>query len=610
MQGSQLMPSAASADGRPSELSLTTSSPGVTYPFAAGALARLLRLQQPPPTSTLQSRIRSAASSLPGQPLTAAILVAMVDLIHDRLQQLRPHESSWATARDAVLKCLNAGDFPSINDYDNYPSSATTASSTVEWKPIHPGHMQIHRHVVADVLAAPSRPADSSFHVGRPTRPSTSMDACLDNLVNCGVIQRSAHHADPTMSLFLKPKDAFSARVICDLRPLNGMYTRKPPSFSLPSIPLICAITRSWPACFYTKLDVSAYFHSLSLHPTDKARLSPAGLTGEPFTFQYGGSSWTWLRLPFGWSWAPVLAQHVMEQLVREALQAYPDVLGPVYYDDVLLLGSDPDRLREATLRCVRHLELHNLRLSYHKCVLEPALTIEWIGKSLRHHAVSNSQGRTRQVAGLFAGVARCFHTRPLRRLLGWTQWFCSHFPGATRCLHPLYALLHTPEFTGIPWSGLWAFAMAVALGSCSVAWPRPASLHILHADACAAKGTVGICNYDGSEGCTLEIPPQFLAEYVSAPRAQQTSELYGTALVIACAALSGHNLLLFSDSSACVGWFSGLRLPPTRHQAQLLLAAATLQTLCAVDCTLRWVPSELNLADSWSRKAPRARGE
>ena len=92
---------------------------------------------------------------------------------------------------------------------------------------------------------------------------------------------------------------------------------------------------------------------------------------------------------------------------------------------------------------------------------------------------------------------------------------------------------------------------------------------------------------------------------YARAPDAQQTAELYGVTLAVACAAVSRKHLLLLSDSSACVGWFSGLRLPPTRQQAQLLLSAAILQTLSGIEVTVRWVPGPMNLADSWSRSTP-----
>ena len=87
------------------------------------------------------------------------------------------------------------------------------------------------------------------------------------------------------MSLFLKDKDEHSSRVICDLRPLNSRYRCRPPRFTLPSISGLMNITKYWDTAFFTKLDITAYFHSLSLAPPDLERLHPH-LTAYPFVFK------------------------------------------------------------------------------------------------------------------------------------------------------------------------------------------------------------------------------------------------------------------------------------------------------------------------------------
>ena len=66
--GNQPTQSAALAAGDQSARSLTTYFPGAKYRSAIGALNRLIRLQQAPPVSLLQSRVRSAAAALPKQP--------------------------------------------------------------------------------------------------------------------------------------------------------------------------------------------------------------------------------------------------------------------------------------------------------------------------------------------------------------------------------------------------------------------------------------------------------------------------------------------------------------------------------------------------------------
>ena len=559
---------------------------------------KLLHLQRPPPVSALQSRIRSAARDLPQHRLSIAIVLAMVDFLHDRLQLVRKHESSWAFVRPALLQFLKASDYPDIDNYYN----DSPASSTVAWKPIHPGQLQMHPAVVDEVLKKPSQSTEPAHRAARSTAPSPPMDQCVFNLASEGVISPLERASDPTLSLFLKPKDETTARIICDLRPLNSMYDRKPPRFHLPSTALLLHSTRWWQRSFFTKMDVNAYFHSLSLGKADLNRLLPTGFTGDPFVFSYRGRAWSWRRLPFGWSWAPCLAQRQMELLVSEVMVDFPMVLWLVYYDDLLLAAEDPDILSHATRACLGHLLSRNLKLSLHKCSLNPAERIEWIGKEIAHQQVHNTSTRTRQLAGFLVALGNCRRQRLLRRLIGWLSWFCSHFPGATRCMQPLYQLLYADLADGLPWWALWSSALAVTLGCVKVQWPTRSSLSILYCDACAAKGTVGVCEPLGLEGVTTSIPSELLAEYRTASFAQQTAELYGVTVSVALAALEETNLLLLTDSSACVGWFSGLKIPPNKQQGRLLLAAAVLQTLYGATATLRWVPGELNPADRWSR--------
>ena len=210
------------------------------------------------------------------------------------------------------------------------------------------------------------------------------------------------------MFLFLKPKDEHTARVICDLRPLNGLYPCAPPAFSLPSISSLVSTTRWWPDCHFTKLDISAYFHSLSLAPDDLCRLSPPGMPTHPFVFHYKQQSWVWLRLPFGWSWAPALAQTQMLDLVNMALLQQPDVLGLVYYDDVLLACPDSVRLRAATQYLVDYLRANNLRVADHKCCLDPMSEIDWVGKHVGNYTMRNTDTRKRQLAGVPMVLSMC----------------------------------------------------------------------------------------------------------------------------------------------------------------------------------------------------------
>ena len=222
----------------------------------------------------------------------------------------------------------------------------------------------------------------------------------------------------------------------------------------------------------------------------------------------------------------------------------------------------------------------------------------------MQHRSSSNTDARTRQLAGAINGISQCRSAHTLRRLLGWTSWYSSHFPGASRALGPAYTLLQTSLRNGLPWGSLWGFAVAIALGCCQVEWCADAmkGVCVLYADACAASRTVGVCSHNGSRGFTTQVPSGLMVGYAKDSDAQQTAELYGVCLSAVTAALAGRSALVFTDR-ACLGWFSGERQPPALRQAQLLLGTSILKTLSAVDLTVRWVPGKLNLADSWSRR-------
>ena len=526
----------------------------------------------------------------------------MVDLIHDRLQTVAPHQSDWPKMRPNIVRYILDGDVVDFADY--YDPVTGTRITRLEWKDLHPGCFTISKAVVDSVLNGAGAPVHSSRHAVHSTFTSDAMDHCIRNLQAEQIITASPQTIPATMSLFLKPKDEHSARVICDLRPLNGLYTTNPPSFSLPSLSGLVSTTRWWPSCFFTKLDINAYFHSLGLEPTDLRRLCPPDIPTHPFVFHYRDQCWMWMRLPFGWSWAPALAQLQMQELVNTALLAFPDVLGLVYYDDILMASPNDAVLQLATTHLVDYLQQHGLRISEHKCVCAPVRAIDWIGKRVGHCSVSNNNTRERQIAGFIVALARCRSVRLLRRLLGWVSWFSSHFPGANRALAPAYALLRQNVHDGLPWAVLWSLCFTLALGTCHVHWSQDSGtgLSTLCTDAAASNGTIGICDCTGANGTTIQIPDGLLEPYEKSADAQQIAELYGVAVAITAAALEKRSAMIFTDNKACEAWFAGERIPITNHQANILLASSIIRTLHSVDFYIRWIPGALNPADSWSR--------
>lgn len=406
------------------------------------------------------------------------------------------------------------------------------------------------------------------------------------------------------MSLFLKGKDQHTTRVLCDLRPLNRLYNCTPPSFSLPRVHTVEEVAHQWTQVWFTKMDISAYFHSLMLDKADVPLLSPEGCNSPIFTFEYKGQCFEWLRLPFGWSWAPAIAQATMQAIVNESLRLYPQVLRLVYYDDVLLAAPQPDVLRQATQVCCLALEQNGLRISRHKCVFEPEQSVTWLGKVIKPFCVHNSTERMIKLADVTRTMANCRSHRTMRHIVGWLQWFASHHRGACRPLLPLYAQLHDPLLARASWRSLWGFATTMVLGCLPHHWRSPPEHGpALFVDAYAA-GRGGGAAYTAGDGVTFEIPPVVFANNTADANGQQTAELFccctGIALKLLESQPEGGPIL--TDSLCCVHWLAGDRLPANRVQAQLLTAMCILRLAYNTVVPVIWVPSEVNLADTWSR--------
>lgn len=600
--GSPLKRSGASDAGNRSGLSHTTSSLGMMSRSAVGGLLHLLRLLHPPPVATLNSRIRGARRTLPNRPLTVSLVIAMIDLIHDRLQHLHPHTSDWSAFRPAVLHYINTNDLVPYDDYYRNPTTSAAATVTT-WKPIIPGHSTVPSATITEILNKPTNPVSPQCFPVFSTHTSSVMDACVSNLHSQGIIEPSPQLLPPTMTLFLKPKDERSSRVICDLRPLNGLYRTTPPRFKLPSLPALLTLFSSWPACYFGKLDITAYFHSLALQPSDLLKLTPPHHTTHPFVFIYRGACWVWKRLPFGWCWAPVIAQTHMEHLVTSVISYHTNISTSTYYDDILLAGPCASLLRAHIRNTISRLVDSGLAISPSKCVLEPVTSIDWIGKRLSHRSIHNTGPRVKQLASIIVGLSQCRTKHGLRRILGWSSWFCSHFAGASRSLSVAYWLLNSKAFHSLTWDSLWGFSLSIALGCCHAtrATKKP-SVVSLFADACASNNAVGICDVSGLNGIALSVPDWFTLNYRQRCDAQQTCELFGVILALSLCIKLNSSAFVYTDNAACYWWFSRFRIPSSPQQAQLLLASSIMRGLTDTDMTVQWISTSENLADRWSR--------
>jgi hypothetical protein len=154
----------------------------------------------------------------------AALILAMMDLAHDRLAEILGLKSSWRDVRGEVLAHLESDSLVPPSEYYQLPNGEFQ-SNPESWKPIRAGCSTIDSYVVDWAINSASIPNTEMALRPGFTRQSPAMDACIQNMADEGVIAPGQVHDSVTMSLFLKPKDAHSARVICDLRPLNSLST-------------------------------------------------------------------------------------------------------------------------------------------------------------------------------------------------------------------------------------------------------------------------------------------------------------------------------------------------------------------------------------------------
>ena len=114
---------------------------------------------------------------------------------------------------------------------------------------------------------------------------------------------------------FLTYKSKTKARLICDLRQYNTRFHSlfsKPPAFQLPTLEAL-SFRRSSPL-FFTKLDIANCFWSISL---------PAKVRGS-FVLKSSLGLLQTRRLPFGWSWSPLLAHSFIRTVLAPLRHLLP----------------------------------------------------------------------------------------------------------------------------------------------------------------------------------------------------------------------------------------------------------------------------------------------
>lgn len=152
----------------------------------------------------------------------------------------------------------------------------------------------------------------------RIRRLSRRMYATADYLVQQGIAQEdNAIHS--ALQIFLTPKKNGNGRLVINARDLNA-YFKPPPRMELPSLHEV--ITYVMRAEVAASADAKSYFYQIPL----PSILRPYFGFRVPRHSRGGGfRSFSFSRLPMGWSWAPSLAQHLANLLAGDDAMAWVD---------------------------------------------------------------------------------------------------------------------------------------------------------------------------------------------------------------------------------------------------------------------------------------------
>jgi len=340
--------------------------------------------------------------------------------------------------------------------------------------------------------------------------------------------------------------------------------------------------------------------------------------------------------LPMGFSWAPFLAQRVLEFVVDQAGLAGETELyhgcGAVplkkwatlcYLDDFTVIVKRATRAAaraEAdTLLGRFKRELEQKGLGSHKDQSGEVLVSLGVVVDCRDGEIT-LRPRPDKFATLLEATrevlrSRSVHARTLQRLLGhWVWWLQLRRP-LYSVLHAIYPLLSESGVCGrirLPEEVKRELQLLVWLAPtvrCSLAWPVAQQIHMV--DAGPSLGAVVYSE--------LESPPAFSGEVEPPPRhqwrlaikrpwAHQEHNNLGEGRTVlwavarcARAGMRRRVAVVFSDSQVVIGAFDkGRSSSPSLNQ--LCRRYAALCVAFQLKCVLKYVPSALNWADGPSR--------
>jgi hypothetical protein len=385
---------------------------------------------------------------------------------------------------------------------------------------------------------------------------------------------------------------------------LNSNCPTPPPKFRLPTLLEVGAILhlhhlRSGTASIAT-IDLANCFWSILLPPSNVGCVR----IGTP------SHTYALLRIPFGWTHAPALAQ----QVVHRYLSPLPPLPSAAldshtvqYLDDASFISSSPTSLTHSISLAIARLQSAGFLLSP-KSNLEPQASAIFIGKR-----IDAARGTISNLPAYYAGVVfqwlalalGPFTRRKASRLLGKLIWLAQPSRRILPFLAgPYAALRHGPPFTART-SHNFSSSILEALAITFASWrsdsipthPPPHSASFFTDAARAPWGTYYVGVWEASMGSRFFPCPQWVLT-------QQAAELFAAYKALSLAAFRHTRLLrLHVDNHAAIhSLLRGRASSPLVPQNRILRRITYLLHWSGITAAIHYVPSALNPADPLSR--------
>lgn len=434
-------------------------------------------------------------------------------------------------------------------------------------------------------------------------RPGSTLSSLLAEARDHGVVRPAPPATRATMSLLVAAKGS-RAKLMADARPLNALPVPYPPPRRwLRRDDVESALRgRSW---YFCTLDVRRCFDSIvvpsALRPllTVHVRAAPGA---QPTALSFS-------RLPFGWAWAPVLAQELVERIVTAALPKPRDAVVAVYLDDILVAAATATRAEAVAAAIATALSAAGFSVAEEKSQLSAAQQVEYIGFRWSSCGTSTPIAPCTPAEVRAALCGRPLTTRLAARVAGRVLW------GAPYLAPFLLPLRVAQPGSPTPRAAINAAAAAASLAARALSSPTgewrafkagdrlgPA---VIFTDAAASVGMAAVVLVVRNRRPVVRSwrIPAWATRGVRDARDQQVGELYALSRAVRLLVARGHwDCTVVSDSASAL--WTALRMRPRSHtQAALLRPLAELRAKHpGLRMRFAFTPSEANPADPASR--------